>query len=212
MKTTNFWMALLLVGCAHDRVNPDEMSATGHRNEAQREYANADREFKRYDPMARQNLIVTGRGPEGARDATFNPTDDHRTAAERIAKHAQQHLAAANELESFADQECKPFAPSVRAACPALGPIASVEDIRGGVRLLLAPDMPIDAVLTHMRCHLAFAREHGWQPAPDCPLYLRGVEIRRSADGRAIEMTARDAKTADELRRRARAEVQAPAI
>jgi len=203
----------LLAGCAHDRVKPDEMSATAHRDEAQREYAGADREWKQYDPDARRHILVTAHGPDGTTDVTYNPTEDHKQAAERKARHAQQHLAAAETLERFADRECKPFQPAVRAACPALGPIAAVEDIRGGVRLRLQPDMPIEAVLQHMRCHLAFAREHGWQPAPDCPLYLKGVDIHRSADGTAIELIARDGKTAAELRRRAHAEVTvSPAI
>jgi hypothetical protein len=214
------WLALAagasgfaLGGCAHDRVKPDEMSATAHVDEAQREYAAADREYKQYDPRAVHHATVTAHGTDGTTETTFNPTQDHRDAAERHAKHAQQHLAAATELERFANQECKPFEPAIRAACPALGPVAAVEDIRGGVRLRLAPDMPLAAVLAHMRCHLAFAREHGWQPAPDCPLYLKGVDIRRSADGSAIELIAGDKKTTDELRRRAREEVNvAPSI
>jgi hypothetical protein len=214
------WLALaagasgmVLGGCAHDRVKPDDMSAAAHVNEAQREYAAADREYKQYDPRAGRRATVTSRGADGTSEVTFNPTQGHLDAADRLAKHAEQHLAAASELERYANQECKPFEPAIRAACPALGPIAAVEDIRGGVRLRLAPNMPIEAVLAHMRCHLAFAREHGWQPAPDCPLYLKGVDIRRSADGAAIELIARDGKTTDELRRRARAEVNVnPAI
>ena len=205
---------LILGGCAHDHVRPDDMSASAHRERAQEEYAKADRDLMKYDPYARayeragSQRIASG----DATYATYNPTDFYRTDAQKKTKHAQEHLAAAAELERFTHQACKPFSPTVKTACPVLGPVASVEDIGGGVRVHLQPGAPVDAVMAHMRCHLAYAREQGWQPAPDCPLYLRGVDIRRSDDGQAIELTAKDGKTIDELRRRAHAEQQAPSI
>jgi hypothetical protein len=213
MKTSCIVMMLALAGCAHERVKPDDMSASAHREQALHEQAKADGEYAKYDPAARQRILITGRGPQGTWASSFNPTDEHRDNAARIEQHAQEHLAAAAELESFADQACRPFAPRVRAACPALGPIAFVENIRGGVRMHLQRDMPLDAVIAHMRCHLAYAREHGYLQVPDCPLYLRGVEIRPAADGSGVELIARDRDTIDELRRRARVEIASvPAI
>ncbi len=206
---------ILLAGCAHDRVRAADMSATAHREQAQEEYARADRDLRLYDPSARTREPASTPAPhvDPAVGTVYNPTAYHLANAEQHAAHAQQHLAAAAELERFTDQACKPFSASVRAACPVLGPIASVEDIRGGVRVHLQPGLPVDAVLAHMRCHLAYARERGWQEVPDCPLYVRGIDIRPSTDGRAIEIVAHDGKTVDELRRRAHAELHAaPAI
>jgi hypothetical protein len=198
--------AVALAGCAHG-VTLDEMSASGHRAEAEREQARSLDELARYNPNANLHATVTSRRPSEIRQVTFNPTADHKDKADAIERHAQQHLAAADALDHFEDAACTPFATEVRAACPATGPIAAVEDIRGGVRLLVQPDQPISVVLKHMRCHLAYARAIGWQAAPDCPLYLKGVDIRLSPDGKSIDMTARDGKTTRELRRRARVEV-----
>jgi hypothetical protein len=55
-----------------------------------------------------------------------------------------------------------------------------------------------------MRCHLAFARAHGFTDAADCPLYLPYVSIDRSIDGRGVYVTAGDARVANEIQRRSR--------
>ena len=51
-----------------------------------------------------------------------------------------------------------------------------------------------------MRCHLAFARARNFAGAPDCPLYLRGVEIGPSADDTAIEVRSKSPAVARTIR------------
>ena len=66
--------------------------------------------------------------------------------------------------------------------------------------------MRVDAVVAHMRCHLAYARTRGFDTALGCPLYVRGTEIRRARDPRAVEIVGRDATVTNEIRSRAREE------
>jgi hypothetical protein len=129
----------------------------------------------------------------------YNPTDRALADAERHLRHAREHEAAAVALEGFEDAECRDFAPKARAACPLLGPIAAVEDRADGVRFVLAAGAPVEAIVAHMRCHLAFARTRAFTDAGDCPLYKRGVEIAASTDGRGIEVTSRDRSVAQDI-------------
>jgi hypothetical protein len=57
-------------------------------------------------------------------------------------------------------------------------------------------------MLALMRCHLAYARTRGFDRAPDCLLYLRGVEINTASDGRGIEVTSREHAVALQIVRR----------
>jgi hypothetical protein len=196
-------------GCATTRVRPDEASAEEHRRIAAHESALADAERAKYDPAARaippfqvQNIPEVGE---------YNPTERHLKLAATHAAHARQHASAAADLERFEDGACKPLAPAARAACPVLGPIVAVEDIDHGVRLRPADANAIDPLVALMRCHLAYARTRGFANVPDCPLYMRSVEIRLSADGHAIELTSPEAPTVHELRDRVHGLVQSSA-
>src|SRR6185369_5601361 len=120
--------------------------------------------------------------------STYNPTQWQLKEAARHDRHAASHERAAAKLETFADQECAGFSVAVRAACPTFSPIEKLEEIDGGVRLYFRSDVDAGAVAAHMRCHLAYARMYGFEGIPDCPLYIKGVDIRRSSDGRAIEI------------------------
>ena len=64
----------------------------------------------------------------------------------------------------------------------------------------------VDAVVEHMRCHYAFARARAFVDAVSCPLYFRGVEIRRGFDPLAVEITVKDAVGIRDIRVRARDE------
>lgn len=207
-------VCLLAVACATtsspSTVKPDDLSAAGHREEAARERARAEDAYARWQPNARMPLPSA---PISSSDAPrmypidlypYNPTDRALADAERHLRHAREHEAAAVALEGFEDAECRDFAPKARAACPLLGPIAAVEDRAGGVRFILAAGAPIEAIAAHMRCHLAFSRTRGFTDAGDCPLYMRGVEIARSADGRGIDVTGRDPAVAREIQLQSR--------
>jgi hypothetical protein len=206
-STRDSWLWILLgastlafvFSCARP-VRPDDMSALAHRQVAARDYYAAAAERKQYDPDAR--ATAHGAAPLDP-IATYNPTQLHLRRAASLAAHAREHEAAAAELEAFEDAECGGFSIGVRAACPVLGPIASVEDLADGVRLHLAEGAPVLAVAAHMRCHFAYARARGFERVADCPLYVKGIEIRPTSDGRAIDLTSADDAAVRELRRRA---------
>jgi hypothetical protein len=128
-------------------------------------------------------------------------------SSERRIRHAQEHLAAAAYLEDFEEAECRDLPSATRSACPLIGSVAEIADVPGGVRLWFADKAPVDATLAHMRCHFAYAQTTGFQSSTTCPLYVRGIEISRASDPRAIDIASKDAKTAVEIRKRVREEV-----
>jgi hypothetical protein len=209
-------------GCAHT-VKPDDMSAEAHRQKAAEESAAARHElalgntasppsFSRATPRP-PPVPNLGQSPDGAPAGYFYPVDaynpivDHATRAGLLQKHAQQHLAAAAELEKFEQSECKSFPPATRAACPLLGPVVSIGDIDFGVRVRFAKGTRIDAVLAHMQCHLAYAEKNGFdKAAAGCPLYIRGVSFRRAQDGQSIDILGPNPKVVADIRRLSRVE------
>jgi hypothetical protein len=203
-----FLFALLAPACERP-VRPDDMSAQSHRREAAKETAAARAHIQDYDSNAVGLAPHSATREPDAMASTaviddYNPTTWNLQAASEHRAHAAEHERAAADLERFESSECAGLKPSVRSACPFLGPVRASEEIAGGVRVTLAPGAPIAAVAAHMRCHLAFARTRAFEVS-ECPLTLRGTEIKLSADGTAIEITARDRRVVRDLRTRAAA-------
>lgn len=212
---------LFIAACAttttRSTVEPTEMSAAAHHQEAARERSRADDAYARWQPGARAPLPGA---PPGAVDSPrlypielypYNPTDRALADAERHLRHAREHEAAAAALEGFEEAECRDFAPKARAACPLFGPIASIEDRADGVRILFAAGAPVAAIVAHMRCHLAFARARAFADAGECPLYMRGVEIAASPDGRGVDVTGHELALVAEIQARSRLSSTPPA-
>jgi hypothetical protein len=196
--------ALLFGGCARN-VRPDDLSAAQHRAEAEKERAAAEQHLGAYDPKARSILHTTHGGAEGVvvaseTSVSYNPTEWQLSEAQRHSRHAKEHEAAAAQLEGFEASECSGFAPSVRAACPVLGPVEQLETLPDGVRFHLAASVDANTALAHMRCHLAYARARGYPET--CPLYLKGIEIR-SGGPHAVDIVSRDGKVVRAIQRRA---------
>jgi hypothetical protein len=196
-------VALVLASCADTSpaVRPDDMSAAEHHAAAQREGAAARRDEARVEqdsPGSERDYLTTV--------PISDPTQGPLAEAEKHREHARQHERAAQFLEQFEEVECRHFSPRTRAACPLLGPVVRIDDIEGGVSVLFKPGIPVDAVVAHMRCHYAFARARGFDPSVSCPLYLRGIEIRRAIDPMAVEIVSSDPRAVREIRRRAREE------
>jgi hypothetical protein len=201
----------LSCGASQKAVRPDEMSAEAHRQEAQKESEAARAEVRQADaPHTRRNPVFVGRataqGDMFFEMEDYDPRNDHLLRAEELRKHAEQHGAAAKYLETFEAAECKEFPPATRAACPLLGPLVEIADVPGGVRARFAEGVRVDAVVAHMQCHLAFAQSRGFDTVAGCPLYVRGIEIRRASGPGAVEIVGRNATVAREIRRRAREE------
>lgn len=196
----------LLAGCAAPRVELEETGAAGHRSEAAKEAAASEARRQQFDPYA-----VTTRSTEAAPEAGLpvmdeavgaNPTGYHLAEAARHDEHARAHAAAAETLEHFEAAECKMIAAPERSACPILVSVVAVRDIDRGVRIELPADAHVDRLANRMRCHLAYARAQGFANAPSCPLYMKGVDIRQSKDGRAIEVLGAERAVVSEIRKR----------
>jgi hypothetical protein len=205
---------LFVAACATTAAKHSEewsdISAAEHRQIAANERARADDAYARWEPGSRMPLPAV---PPGSSDAPrmfpidlypYNPTDRALADAERHLRHAREHEAAAAALEGFEDAECRQVPAKARAACPVLGPVATIDDRADGVRITFAAGAPVDEIVAHMRCHLAFARKSGFAEAGDCPLYMRGIEIALSGDGRAVDVTSRDQSVAEQIQIRSR--------
>jgi hypothetical protein len=196
--------ALLLGGCAP---KPDDMSIADHLREARENELEAAEHEAEYDPNARASQ------PQGTVNIpdlfygteVYNPTEGQLAEAERLRDLAAAHRRAAAELAVYEEVHCARFPPATRIACPLLLGVTSAEDVPGGIRITFAPDIDRDALLDHIRCHIAFARSHHRWGMPGCPLYVEGVRAEPTEEGGILlSVTGGDDDDAEELRRRAR--------
>lgn len=205
--------ALLAIACGGfgRGTRPDAMSAEAHRSKAGEHAREAREHGEQYDPDA---TTSGGRyGPPtsyGRRDfywtsRQYNPTARHLTQAKEQERHAREHLEAARVLEGFEEAQCVSFPPETRVACPLFGHVESVEDIFDGVRIRLDEGVDMNAVVAHMRCHLAFARARGRIGMDACPLYLPGIQVERVGISRSVDLVTSDRGILDALRERTRA-------
>jgi len=196
MRLVPIWSAaalLLLSGCAgHELVRADDMTATQHRLAAQQHNEAAAK-------AAGSGPAVRAVDPDG-----YDWNAERQRDVERRREHARQHEAAAAFLEEFEDRECRHVAPGSRAACPLLGPLVRIEDVPGGIRATFADARRVPTSIAEMRCHYAYARARHFDEAIGCPLYVQAIVIRQGLDPRAIEIVARDEKTARLIRDRGR--------
>lgn len=212
MKSSARWMMFfgtvsLWVGgsCQQQTVRPDEMSAARHRQEAQGAEAEAKQHEKSYDPSAWQNPPDVDESYNFS-VPIYNPTEWHLDEAERLREHAVQHQRAAKLLERFEQAECRHFPAATRASCPLLGPVTAIVDIPDGIRATFASGTRAGLVVAHMRCHYAYAQAQGFIDAASCPLYVKGIEIRPSADKTAVEIVSKDPNVSDAIRARSHEE------
>ena len=188
---------------------PDDMSAAEHREMASQEEAVAAEHQAQYDPTATVVRAGPAHGPEGTDlDSEYNPTSRHRGQAMAHRRHADAHRAAAEALEHFEAAECRDVPPQLRSSCPLLGQLQSVENIDGGVRLTFPEGVDLDATASRIRCHFAFGRARGYEGMDNCPLYLPGLAVQTNPESNSLDLTAEDAATVDELRRRAATHVE----
>lgn len=212
LSTVAVAAALVLAsGCSHE-VKPDTtMSAPAHLQQARidTKEANAarDQAMKVTPPPPDQDINPSS-NPQGYYYPvnSYNPGGEYLARARELEAHAREHRAAAAKLEAFEQDECKGFPPATRAACPLLGAVEDIHDIPNGVEVRFSPRTCVSAVVAHMRCHLAYARAYGFDMVPDCPLYVQGLVIRASDDGKAVDLIGPDTRTANLIRARAREE------
>lgn len=195
----------VLLGCASTPgARPEDMSAKAHEEEAARQTEEAQQHEEAYDPTATRTGIGIG-GVAGsdfaASEPPFNPTEGHRTAAQKHRKHAADHSGAAEALERWEADACESIAPDSRASCPLLGSVVAAENTSSGVRISLREGTDVEAMLAHIRCHVAFANTRGREGMDRCPLYVRGIQVRQIGPA-WIELSALDAASVSQLQRR----------
>ena len=193
------------LGCASTPgARPEDMSAKEHEAEAARETAEARQHQDAYDPTAARTGVGVGvvAGSDfQTSEPPFNPTEAHRTAAEKHRKHAAEHEKAAKELERWEADACEAAPPASRTSCPLLGPAIATENTSNGVRISLREGTDMEALLAHIRCHVAYANTRGGEGMKWCPLYVRGIQVRQIGPA-SIELTASGAANISELQRR----------
>ena len=167
------------------------MSADEHRQHAAEERAKADVHSARYDPNAGEEVGTGGPFGYGFGVSVYNPTGHHATEAAEHRAHAEAHEAAAAALEKFEDEACKELPPKTRAVCPLLGQIDDATNVSDGVAITPSPSVNREALVAHMRCHLAYAATAGFEGMDSCPLYVKGVTLED--DGSKLVLHAADA-------------------
>jgi hypothetical protein len=211
------WCILAVaLGCAPREARIEVTSVEGHRQAAAREHAEAEEHRARYEVSATsapQPILVDGQRGSFLFPLEvyhpFNPTYGELKQAAEHEQHAREHERAAAELQSLEETECRGFTPTTRAACPILGPDARYEALPDGVRIHLSERANYDAIVAHMRCHLAYARARGYAPTATCPLYLAGSEIRTAAP-RAVDLVSSKKDVAAKLHELTRTEPRWP--
>lgn len=185
--------SLIAAGCASTPppgASPQDMSAEDHRQHAAEERAKAQVHSDRYNPNAGEEIGTGGPYGYGYGVSVYNPTGHHATEAAEHRAHAQAHQAAAAALEEFEDEACKELPPKTRAVCPLLGQIAAAKNVSDGVAITPSSGVHREALVAHMRCHLAYAATHGFEGMSTCPLYVKGVTLED--DGSNLVLHAPD--------------------
>lgn len=197
---------LVVIGCRGETsgARPDDMSAEAHRRQASTHGDESRRHQRQYDPGAVR--LSSGRGRVAGESYfgtdVYNPTEVHRRHAAEHRQHAGDHQSAAEALDVFEQVECREFPAETRRLCPLLGYQATVLEIPGGVRLTFPEGTPLDAVLHHVRCHVAFARARGREGMSNCPLYVEGASASEGPSPRTVDIVTDQPGRVDEMRRR----------
>jgi len=195
-------------GTAEKTAGTDDMSAKEHRAAAEQQEDKA-RSYRGTPDPAYPGEVSAPYADRvaGRQDFAAETSSGIRVLrAGQSSKHATQHQQAADLLETFEEAECAMSPGQERAACPILIAVSRVEDIRTGVRLHLVKGADTTQVVSHMRCHHAFGRVHGFDEMDACPLYLQQLQIREIEPG-VIELTGRGTNRVKEIQRRSREHV-----
>jgi len=157
-----------------------------------------------YCPVAIAGVTALVRPVPDGFAVEVRPRD--RAVSQKIS-HSVVHGSLAVALQRFESSECKGIAPKERAACPLLGPVTALKDTPQGVRVEFPASVSVDAVLARMRCHYSFAQTRAFsEEAAACPLYVRGLVLESSTDGKAIDISVTPESAVGALRKSVREE------
>ncbi len=191
------WMAMSVVvtSCSGPDVQVAEATVEGHTAEAAKEHEAAAEDRDKYEMQA-ERLTRAGWdgpvGPEGPRGSLVmvNHNAPHLLDAQAHERAAKLHEKAAAELAQFEEAECQGISPAERQSCPTLlsdvvTPLANGICIHVGQKRAAG-------VLAYLRCHLAFARAHGYGGASLCAFAIPDVTAQATADYKGVELTSQN--------------------
>jgi hypothetical protein len=230
MKYVNIALALGFaawsMGCAASPgTQPHDMSAAQHEAMAKNEESAAAGHTDRHDPEATQaTQVCAGKG--GCWTSTSNPTAQHGDDAKHHHELAAKHRAAAAALDdaeksacagiSDEDRDISPFyhrediqSVSALTATTTSGKGSAQREVGATVVFRAVPAMTAEWLQRVVDCHLARAAAvgHDMPEMSYCPLMPKGVKakVTSAGNGFAVNLSAEDAATVAEIKRRARA-------
>jgi hypothetical protein len=216
----------LMLGCAADPgTQPHDMSQAQHEAMAKQEAQAGEAHAEQHDPSATQaQTTCAGRG--GCWTSVSNPTAQHSADAEKHRELAKKHRAASAALASAETSACAGISEDDRDISPfyhrediqSVSPYSeNVKSSRGSVSKVVGatvvfralPGMTAEWLQRVVDCHLARAAAAGHEmPEMDyCPLELKGVKakVASAGDGFAVNISADDDNTAEQIKKRAMA-------
>lgn len=230
MKYVNIALALgfgaWTTGCAADPgTQPHDMSTAQHEAMAKNEESAAAGHAEQHDPGATKAAeVCSGRG--GCWTSTSNPTAQHADDAKHHRELAAQHRAAAAALTdaeksacagiSDEDRDMSPFyhRDDIQSESVLTEPInpgkgATQKEVGATVVFRAVPGMTAEWLQHVVDCHLARAAAvgHDMPEMNYCPLMPKGVKakVTSAGNGFAVNLSADDAATVAEIKKRAEA-------
>ena len=141
--------ALALAGCASQPpgTRPDDMSAFDHHRAATMHRQRAAELQARFDPSAWRTKVSGSHSTDfddsGRR---YNPTSKFLDESKEERSIARKHEAAAHVLEQSENRQCGPIPADDRRSCPLMHGVVREQDVPGGAKLMLAPEMSASAL------------------------------------------------------------------
>jgi hypothetical protein len=208
------------------------MTVAGHEQAAAAESQLAEAHAAEFDPQAQAGGMScddASRSPAGLPACwtdTINPTEEHRLQAEKHRELAARHRAASQALKdaealtctgiSEQDRDMSPFFhhKDIQKVTELKGPVSAQSGkaqlqrtVGASVVIRAVPGLTQEWLQRIVNCHLARnAAAGGEMPElPACPLVPRGARasVKSVGDGFAVNITAEDSATAQEIWRRA---------
>jgi hypothetical protein len=214
------------LGCAADPgTQPHDMSAAQHEAMAKNEESAATGHAEQHDPnAAKATEVCSGKG--GCWTSTSNPTAQHSDEAKHHHELAAKHRAAAAALTdaeksacaglSDDDRDISPFfhrediqSVSVLTETVKSGKSSTQKEVGATVVFRAVPGMTAEWLQRVVDCHVARAAAvgHDMPEMSYCPLMPKGVKakVTSAGNGFAVNLSADDAATIAEIKKRAQA-------
>lgn len=231
MKHVNITFAAcisaLVLGCAADPgTQPHDMSQAQHEAMAKQEDQAAESHAEQHDPAATASSTkCSSKG--GCWTSVSNPTAQHADDAKRHQELAQKHRAASAALADAETRACNGISERDRDVSPfyhredieSVSPLIQEEkttkgtiikkDIGARIVFRAVPGMTAEWLQRLVDCHVARAAAvgHAMPEMSYCPLVPKGIKATVSSvgNGFAVDVSASDAATIAEIKKRAEA-------